>query len=148
MSFAEILLEIVVPVLTLVAGGGWFVTYRAYKRKAEGEATQTEADGWKAMQDLYQQTINDFKVYCEDMRVERGVLKHENEEMRDKYKKVDDEIIQLKRQLARQGRKLEAFSPFLCSVVGCINRKKVLIGSIIEEGEKEDEEDKFIDNNI
>lgn len=91
------------------------------------------------MQDLYQQTINDFKVYCDDMRSERGVLKQENAEMREKYKKVEDEILILKKQLSRQGRKLEALSPFLCSVVGCMNRKRVNLNTLASDNESDGE---------
>ena len=116
-------------------GGGWFVYYRANKKKAQGEATQAEAEGWKGMQELYQKTIADFDGYCEDMRKERSVLKTENNEMREKYKKMDDEILVLKRQISRQGRKIEALSPFLCNVVGCLNRKRVNVGAIQSDDE-------------
>ena len=115
----------ILGIFTIIAGGGWFINWRANKRKSNGEATQSEAEGWKAMQDLYQQTIEDFKVYSEDMRTERTVLKKENYEMRERYKAYDDEIIKLKKQLARQDRKIEAITPFLCSAVGCLNRKKI-----------------------
>lgn len=123
MTFTEVIQWIVMPVITLICGGGWFINYQAKKVHAE-------AEGWKGMQDLYQQTINDFKVYSEDMRTERQVLKTENAELRERYKRIDDEMINIKRQLARQGRKLEAISPFLCSVVGCSKRKKVDIGTL------------------
>lgn len=120
-------------VITLFLGGGWFLHWRATKKKANGEATQAEAEGWKSMQDLYQQTIEDFKVYSEDMRQERSVLKKENSEIWGKYKQLDNEIIQLKRQLSRQGRKIDALSPFLCSVVGCLKRKKVNVAALPSE---------------
>ena len=120
-------------VITLFLGGGWFLHWRATKKKANGEAVQAEAEGWKAMQDLYQQTIEDFKVYSDDMRQERSVLKKENGEMREKYKQLDNEIIVLKRQLSRQGRKIDALSPFLCSVVGCLKRKKVNVDALPSE---------------
>jgi peptidoglycan hydrolase CwlO-like protein len=123
-------MEFVLGLLTLILGTGWLFTYRAYRRKADGEATQSEAEGWKGMQELYQKTIADFDGYCEDMRKERSVLKTENNEMREKYKQMDDEILSLKRQISRQGRKIEALSPFLCNVVGCLNRRRVSIGSI------------------
>lgn len=132
-------MEFILGVATLVLGTGWLFTYRAYRRKANGEASQAEAEGWKAMQDLYQQTINDFKVYCDDMRSERGVLKQENAEMREKYKKVEDEILTLKKQLSRQGRKLEALSPFLCGVVGCMNRKRVNLNTLASDNESDGE---------
>lgn len=127
--------SIINTIVTIFLGGGWFVYYRANKHKAEGEAVQSEAQGWKGMQELYQKTIADFDGYCEDMRKERSVLKTENNEMREKYKKMDDEILVLKRQVSRQGRKIEALSPFLCNVVGCLNRKRVNIGAIQSDDE-------------
>ena len=127
--------SIINTIVTIFLGGGWFIYYRANKQKAQGEATQAEAEGWKGMQELYQKTIADFDGYCEDMRKERSVLKTENTEMREKYKKMDDEILVLKRQISRQGRKIEALSPFLCNVVGCLNRKRVNIGAIQSDDE-------------
>lgn len=127
-------LEFILALITLVSTGGWFVAYRAYKRKANGEATQSEADGWKAMQDVYQQTIKDLNTYCEDIREDRNLLRNENEELRkentrlrEKYIELENQIIELKRELARQGRRLESIIPFACGVVGCQNRKQVQI---------------------
>lgn len=136
--------SIINTIVTIFLGGGWFIYYRANKQKAQGEATQAEAEGWKGMQELYQKTIADFDGYCEDMRKERSVLKTENNEMREKYKKMDDEILALKRQISRQGRKIEALSPFLCNVVGCLNRKRVNIGLI----QSDDEGDSNNEDNI
>ena len=127
--------SIINTIVTILLGGDWFIYYRANKQKAQGEATQAEAQGWKGMQELYQKTIADFDGYCEDMRKERSVLKTENNEMREKYKKMDDEILVLKRQISRQGRKIEALSPFLCNVVGCLNRKRVNVGAIQSDDE-------------
>lgn len=132
--------SIISTVITIVLGGGWFVYYRANKRKADGEATQSEAEGWKAMQELYQKTISDFQGYSEGMRQERAILKKENAEMYEKYKKLDDEITQLKRRLSRQGRKIDALSPFLCSVVGCLNRKRVNINALAEDNGQQNTE--------
>lgn len=124
-------MDFILSITTLILGAGWIFTYQAHKRKANGEAMQSESEGWKAIQDLYQQTIEDFKVYSNDMRQERTVLKQEratliqeNSEMREKYNKITEEILALKRQLSRQGRRLEALSPFLCSLMGCRNRRR------------------------
>ena len=136
-----IVFEIVAPILTLVAGGGWFLTYRAYKRGANGEATQKEAEGWKSIQDLYQQTIEDFKTYSNDMRQERTVLKQENREMREKYNQIVEEILSLKKQLSRQGRKIEALTPFLCSVVGCKNRRRDNLDTFASDHSEKENED-------
>jgi len=141
-GFGGEIFSIINTIITILLGGGWFLHWRASRRKANGEASQAEAEGWKAMQDLYQQTIEDFKVYSEDMRTERGVLKKENNEMRERYNKLDDEIIQLKRRLSRQGRKIDALSPFLCSVVGCTKRKKVNVNSIQSDEDDDNENNK------
>ena len=132
---------IISTITTIILGGGWFVYYKANRRIKEGEAAQSEAEGWKAMQDLYQQTIADFKTYSEDMRTERGVLKHENFEMREKYKQLEDEILALKKQLSRQGRKLEALSPFLCSVIGCKERRRDNLNTFASDNSKDSEDD-------
>ena len=135
-----IVFEIIAPILTLVAGGGWFITYRAYKRGANGEATQKEAEGWKSIQDLYQQTIEDFKTYSRDMRQERSVLKQENKEMRDKYNQIVEEILILKKQLSRQGRKIEALTPFLCSIIGCKKRRRGNLDAFASDNSQESDD--------
>lgn len=121
-------------ILTCVSGGGWFIYYRAYKRKANGEAAQVEADGWKAQQDVYQQTIEDLKQSCEYIREDRNVLREENRKLRDennmlrdKYNELEEQIISLRNELARMGRKLETLLPFTCGVVACPNRTRVEI---------------------
>lgn len=139
--------SIITTVLTLIAGGGWFIFYRENKKIKAGEATSSEAKGWQDMQDLYQKTIEDFKGYSEDMRQERAVLKKENSELYERYKKLDEEMIQIKRRLSRQGRKIEALSPFLCSVVGCMKRKRVNLGALQTDDENnEGNEDTNNDN--
>lgn len=136
-------LNYILSVMTVIAGGGWFINYRANKRQKSGEATQAEADGWKSMQDLYQQTIEDFKNYSEDMRAERGVLKSENNEMREKYKVLEDEMLELKRRLSRMGRKLEALTPFLCSVIGCKDRRRENLSVFASDKPKENNNEDF-----
>ena len=125
-------LEFILAVITLIAGGGWFVTYKAYKRKQMGEATQSEAEGWKSIQDVYQQTIDDLKQYTQDIRADRNHLKEdrdnlrkENNEIREKYLKMEEQILSLRKDLARMGRRLEILLPFTCGLAGCVKRKKV-----------------------
>lgn len=143
-------MEFVLGLLTLVLGTGWLFTWRSHRREASGKATQAEAGGWAAMQALYEKTIADFDGYSELMRKERQVLISENNELRENYKKIEADMINVKRQLARQGRKLEAISPFLCSVVGCKNRKKVNIGLLSANDDNQDiiDEQNAIDGGI
>ena len=117
--------SIITTVLTIVAGGGWFVYYKANKRKANGEATQTEAEGWKSVQDMYQQMIADMKEYNEGVKADRDNLFKENNELRKMMSAISTEMEDLKRTQARQGRQLESMRPLMCGDLKCKNRKKV-----------------------
>lgn len=127
---------VIVSVLTLLLGGGvgWLFTIRQMRRKADGEAQQVIADSWKSVQDVYQQTIQDLNSYMEDIRNDRNHLREErdqqraeNDELRKRYIEMEEQIMELKKVVARQGRKIEALAPFLCGIVGCMNRSKVEI---------------------
>lgn len=124
--------SVITTALTLVTGGGWFIHYRANKRKADGEASQAEADGWARQQEVYQKTIDDIDKYCDKIRDDRDqqrvandVLRKENEELRKNQLKLENEVLDIRRVQARQGMKLQALSPLLCGVQGCQHRKKV-----------------------
>lgn len=141
----------ILGIFGLLVGGGisWIFTVKAIKRKADGESQLVVADSWKSVQDVYQQTIEDLNKYCDDIRKDRNNLreerdqhKQETENMRKKYIAMEDQIIDLKKAIARQGRKIEALSPFLCGVVGCINRTKV---ELKEETYEEEELNKVSD---
>lgn len=138
-------IETILSLLTLLAGGGWFVTYRAYKRKSDGEATQAEADGWKAQQDVYQQTIEDLKQSCAYIRDDRNLLREENKKLRDennqlreKYNELEQQIIDLRKDLARQERKIERIIPFVCGLAGCGNRTRVEFQDSIKDEDNAD----------
>ena len=138
-------MEFLLALATLILGTGWLFTYRAYKRKANGEATQVEADGWKAQQDVYQQTIEDLKESCEYIKQDRNLLREENtalraetEEWRSKYRELEEQFAEFKKQqinemntmraeLAKMGRKLEGVLPFTCGLAGCARRTRVEI---------------------
>lgn len=125
--------------LGLITGGGltWLFTINAAKRKANGEAAQVEVDAWKSMQDVYQQTIADLNKYCEDIRIDRthlredrDLLRQSNDELQSKLQTMEDEILDLKRTVAKQGRKIEALLPFTCAAVGCTNRTNVDVSNV------------------
>lgn len=126
------ILNWVLSVVTLVASGGWFINYRANKRKSEGEAAQEEAAGWKAMQEVYEQHIEDMKNMTNDvredierLREDKKILVEENKKWRQKYDNMEEQIRELKNSVARLGRKLETVLPFSCSIAGCPNRLRV-----------------------
>ena len=110
-------IEVVLSIMTIIAGGGWFVTYKAYKRKASGEATQAEAEGWQKQQETYHNTIEELKNTCEyikndrdQLRKENEELRRENQELRRKLAGMEDQIQDLRRDIARQGRRIEALT--------------------------------------
>lgn len=108
-------ISLITTITTIICGGGWFIYYRANKMKAYGEATQAEAEGWKAQQDVYQQTISDLKESCEYIRKDRDLLRKENQELRDENRLLRDKInslelqmSDLRRDISRQGRRIES----------------------------------------
>lgn len=122
----------ILGLLTLVASGGWFINYKANKRKSDAEATQQEANGWKAMQEVYEKHFEDMKAITDSVRSDRDhlredkeLLRKENLDWKDRYDKMEDQIRELKREVARLGRKLGIVLPFSCEVAGCPNRRRV-----------------------
>ena len=126
--------NVIVPFATLLLGGslGWIFHINAEKKKAEGEASQTNAEAAKSWQDVYQQTVDDLQKYCNDirtdrdhLRTDRNELRKENDEMRKKWKLLEDEIQELRQQVARNQRMVESMRPFLCGKVGCLERMTI-----------------------
>ena len=137
--------DFIIPIISLLAGGGfgWLFTMNASKRKANGEATQTEADAMKSVQDVYQQTIDDLNKYVADLRADRNSLRADRDDMRKRNKELEekvtslqDEIQELKKEVARFGRKVDAMRPFLCARIGCGKRTAVSLHD--EEGKEEE----------
>lgn len=102
-------------ILTMMLGGGWFVHYRANKRKADGEAVQSEAEGWIKQQEAYHNSIEEWRNTCEFIRKDRDELRRENEELRKENRELrkrigelEDKILALQKDVARNGRRIEA----------------------------------------
>lgn len=107
--------SIINTIVTIFLGGGWFIYYKSNKKKAEGEATQSEASGWEAQQRVYQHTIEDLEKSCEFIRNDRDLLRKENEELRKenmtlrkRIGELEDKILDLQKDVARNGRRIEA----------------------------------------
>lgn len=108
--------EYIIPILTLLCGGGfgWLITLRATRKKAD-------ADAMKAVQDVYQQTIEDLNNYVNDIRTDRNALRKDRDEMRDENKRLQDkldkleaDVRDLRNVVARNSRKVDAMRPFVC----------------------------------
>ena len=116
--------SVITTIVTLITGGGWFIYYRANKRKANGEATQSEAEGWKKQQEVYESTIesqrtwynrlkDDFNAVVDEnsrLRKENEELRKENQLLRARINELESQFNDMRRDLARQGRRIEALS--------------------------------------
>ena len=138
--------------VTLFLGGGWFLHWRASRRKANGEAKQTEAQANKEAQEYYNTTLADVNKTLEEVRVERDHYKDErneerkiNHELRQKYIEIEERMNQMdlsyKRDISRLGRRIDVLSPFLCGVAGCMHRKKVSLMENIDDNSFESEDE-------
>ena len=121
--------SIINTLVTIFFGGGWFLHWRASRRKANGEAKQTEAQANKEAQEYYNTTLADVNRTLGEVRAERDHYKDErdeerkeNREMRQKYRQLEEKVTQIdleyKKDVARLGRRLDCISPFLCGVAG------------------------------
>lgn len=130
--------------VTVFLGGGWFLHWRASRRKANGEAKQTEAQANKEAQEYYNTTLADVNRTLAEVRAERDHYKDErneerkaNHELRQKYLEIEERMNQMdlnyKRDISRLGRRIDVLSPFLCGVAGCMHRKKVSLMENIDD---------------
>ena len=118
--------------LFIGGGGGAFFTWRYMRRKAKAEAQTEEVNMAKAVQDAYQQMLQDKETDLEDrkkviaeLREERDHYKNDRNELRDRVGKMEDTVLELKREVARNGRMVEAMRPFLCFDTKCKKRQRV-----------------------
>ena len=138
--------------VTLFLGGGWFLHWRASRRKANGEAKQTEAQANKEAQEYYNTTLADVNNTLAEVRAERDHYRDErneerksNHELRQKYIEIEERMNQMdlsyKRDISRLGRRIDVLSPFLCGVAGCMHRKKVSLMENIDDNSFDSEDE-------
>lgn len=136
--------NIINTLVTVFLGGGWFLHWKASRRKANGEAKQTEAQANKEAQEYYNATLADVNRTLNEVRAERdhykderNELRKENHEMRTKYIEIEEKMTKMdlnyKRDISRLGRRIDVLSPFLCGVAGCMHRKKVSLMENIDD---------------
>lgn len=136
--------NIINTLVTVFLGGGWFLHWRASRRKANGEAMQTEAQANKEAQEYYNTTLADVNRTLNEVRAERdhykderNELRKENHDMRTKYIEIEEKMTKIdlnyKRDISRLGRRIDVLSPFLCGVAGCMHRKKVSLMENIDD---------------
>jgi chromosome segregation ATPase len=133
----DISIENLLSVAGLFIGGGGIggiLTWRYSRRRDKAEAESAEANAAKELQDIYQQLINDVKAdrdeqkaYISELKEDRRHLRAERDELSQRLDKTDETVRTLQREVARNGRMVEAMRPFLCSRLGCKQRQRMVV---------------------
>lgn len=136
--------------LLLGSGGGAFFMWKWQRRKAKAEAESAEVDTVKNMQEAYDKMFQQVNHYLDDatgkiegLRQERDHYKQERDELRERMDQLsrsvmewkrtaEDDRADMKRTIARLGRKVDAMTPFMCGRANCPERLHVTVS---EEGE-------------
>ena len=134
--------ESITNILSLLFGGSVIsiVTWRFARRKAYAEAKQAEAEARKAEAEAKQEQQNYYQQVIDDIAKDRDYYKQAYQEMRDRTDKLaksvtdwklesEDERMNLKRDVMRLGRKVDAMTPFMCGYLGCRLRQRVTISA-------------------
>lgn len=142
-------IDTIISLITLFFGGsglGIFFTWRYARKKAaaeaakaaaeaksaEAEAVKANIEANKEMQSLYQRLVEDAKNdredqrrYIAELKEDRNSLREERNKMQKRLTQLSDELDNVKRIQARQGRQLEGMRPFLCGDLKCKKRQLV-----------------------
>ena len=140
--------ENITNILSLLFGGSVIsiVTWRFARRKAYAEAKQAEAEAKKAEAEAQQEKQNYYQQLVTDIASDRDYYKQDRDEQRERldkltrsmteWKRLTDETIDdLRRQVSRNGRQLEAIRPFICADLKCKKRVRVAVSAdgVVEE---------------
>ena len=133
----EITLDSIIGILGLLFGGGalgGIFTWRWQRKKAKAEAQTEEVNMAKAVQDTYQEMLEDKNKEVEDnhrliaeLREDRDHYKRGYVEMRDEVEKLSKDFYDFKRDtqnerqkmksdIARNTRIAESSRPFMCGL--------------------------------
>lgn len=128
----------------MVCGGGWFVNWRAKKRKESAEARQTELNATITEQDMYQEMLKDVEDHNERLRRFNTEISEECEQLRkrvseneNKLREQDDKIQEQEKKLrAQEGKiellehRLELVTEMICGRSNCQQRTKVFLSPV------------------
>lgn len=137
----EITLEAIISLIGLFIGGGGgaFFMWRYQRKKAKAEAQEAEVDMAQKVQETYQRMLADKNNEVEDnhrliaeLRMDRDHYKSDRNELREQVGKMQDEILDMKREIARNGRMVEGLRPFMCGDLSCKLRQRVTISADAE----------------
>lgn len=120
-----------VSIETIMTIGGWLIgaggaggllTWRLSRRKEKAEVQTAEVNMAQAVQDTYQQML-------EDKDKEIQYYRADSSELRGRLDDMDKRFRDLQREVARNGRMVEAMRPFLCADLECPHRQRVTISA-------------------
>ena len=135
---------LVSTILTLTCGGGWFVNWRAKKRKEKAEARQTELNATITEQDMYQEMLKDVEDHNERLRRFNTEISEECEQLRkrvseneNKIREQGDKIREQEKKLRTQESKIESLehrlelvTEMMCGKSNCQQRTKVFLSPV------------------
>jgi chromosome segregation ATPase len=134
----DISIDTLLSIATLFMGGGCgaFFTWRYQRRKAKAEALEEEATATEKVQDVYQQLIQDVKsdrdeqkAYIQELKEDRRHLREDRDDLRKRQDVLEEQVRNLQKDVARNGRMVEAMRPMLCGRPGCADRVPVTISA-------------------
>ena len=134
----------ITTILTLICSGGWFINWKAKKRKESTEARQTELNATITEQDMYQQMLQDIEGHNERLRRYNSEISDECEQLRkrvaeneNKIREQDEKIKEYDRKLTAQDNKIESLehrlelvTEMMCGKSNCQQRTKVFLSLI------------------
>ena len=124
----EITVDTLINLLGLILGGGCgaFFTWKWQRKKAQAEAKEKEAEAtYQQMLDDKQKEVEDNHRYIAELKADRDHYRQIVSEMMQWKEKTDNEVRELKMQVARNGRQLEQMRPFQCYDMKCKHRQRV-----------------------
>ena len=130
--------------LTLICGGGWFINWRAKKRKESAEARQTELNATITEQDMYQQMLKDVEEHNERLRRFNAEISEECEQLRKRVAENETRLLEQDNMIREQEKKitaqekkmallehrLELMTDMMCGKANCMQRTKVFLSPI------------------
>lgn len=128
-------------ILSIVFGGTLIsiVTWKFARRKAaaealkaEADAKQAEAEAKKAEIEAAQEKQEYYQRMVDDIAKDRDYYKNDRDEQRKRQDEMEEQMRNLQRDVARNGRMVEALRPFICTDLSCKLRKRAII---LENGE-------------
>ena len=127
---------VITTVLTLICSGGWFINWKAKKRKESAEARQSELNATITEQDMYQEMLKDVEDHNERLRRFNKEISEECEQLRkriaenEKMREQEKKLTAQENKMASLEKRLELVTEMMCGKANCMQRTKVFLSPI------------------